>query len=207
MDLRFSEEDEAFRREIAGWLAEQLEASSARSAGAGGRRTSTPSSTSGSPGATPRRGGMDLRRVAGRSTAAAGSPSPRVIFYEEYARAGGPGRVGHIGETLLGPTLIAFGSDEQKRRFLRRSSDAKSSGVKDTRSRMRARISPTCRRRDASRATSGSSTARRWTSNAGWSDWCFVLCRTEAGRSGHQALSYLLVPMKQPGSTSVRSCN
>src|SRR5580692_1433237 len=44
--------------------------------------------------------------------------SQQVIFHEEYARAGGPGRVGHIGEQLLGPTLLMFGSDEQKKRFL-----------------------------------------------------------------------------------------
>src|SRR3546814_20441394 len=42
----------------------------------------------------------------------------QVIFHEEYARAGGPGRMGHIGEGLIGPTLIAFGSDAQKKRFL-----------------------------------------------------------------------------------------
>lgn len=42
----------------------------------------------------------------------------QVLFHEEYARAGGPGRVGHIGETLAGPTIIAFGTDEQRQRFL-----------------------------------------------------------------------------------------
>ena len=55
------------------------------------------------------------REVGGR-----GAPlAQQVIFHEEYARAGGPGRIGHIGENLLGPTLIAFGSEaQQKRRFL-----------------------------------------------------------------------------------------
>ena len=42
----------------------------------------------------------------------------QVVFQEEYGRAGGPGRMGHIGEGLMGPTLIAFGTEEQKRRFL-----------------------------------------------------------------------------------------
>ena len=42
----------------------------------------------------------------------------QVIFYEEYARAGGPGKVGIVGEGLLGPTIIHFGTDEQKERFL-----------------------------------------------------------------------------------------
>jgi alkylation response protein AidB-like acyl-CoA dehydrogenase len=38
-----------------------------------------------------------------------------------------------------------------------------------------------------------------WTSGAQWSDWCFVICRTEPDAANHQALSYLLVPMKQAG--------
>ena len=42
----------------------------------------------------------------------------QVIFHEEYVRAGGPGRIGHIGETLLAPTLIALGTPQQKQRFL-----------------------------------------------------------------------------------------
>jgi len=98
---RFSEEDEAFRREIAGWLAEQLEGEFRSVRGRGG--------------AGDEHALFDERLAWERRLAAAGWTcvawpkehggrglpfTQQVIFYEEYARAGGPGRVGHIGETL-----------------------------------------------------------------------------------------------------------
>ncbi len=57
---------------------------------------------------------------AGRRSTAAGrcSLTQQAIFHEEYARADAPGTVNHLGEQLLGPTLIEFGTDEQKARFL-----------------------------------------------------------------------------------------
>ena len=38
-----------------------------------------------------------------------------------------------------------------------------------------------------------------WTSLAHWADWCFVLCRTDRDAPNHKGISYLLVPMRQPG--------
>src|SRR5215475_14321765 len=46
------------------------------------------------------------------------SIAEQVIFAEEYARAKGPPRIGHLGVELLGPTLIAHGTEQQKHRFL-----------------------------------------------------------------------------------------
>jgi len=46
------------------------------------------------------------------------SLAQQMIFHEEYVQCGGPGRLGHIGETLLAPTLMAYGSEALKNQFL-----------------------------------------------------------------------------------------
>ncbi|MEL0193325.1 MAG: acyl-CoA dehydrogenase family protein, partial [Halieaceae bacterium] len=126
----------------------------------------------------------------------------QVIFNEEYARAGGPGRVGHIGETLTGPTLLAFGSDDQKQRYL--------PGI-------RAGESLWCQGYSEPGAGSDLANVRTkaifdeasgqwritgqkvWTSLAHESDFVFVLARTDLNDSTHRGLGFFLVPMRQPG--------
>src|SRR3546814_7760664 len=115
MDLRFDVEDEAFRDEIRTFLEESLSGDFAEVRGRGG------------PGDDDRL--FDERLAWERHLGAHGwtcvgwakeqggrglSLHRQVIYYEEYARARAPGRIGPIGETLLGPTIIAFGTDEQR---------------------------------------------------------------------------------------------
>ena len=124
----------------------------------------------------------------------------QIAFHEEYALADAPARVNHIGEQLLGPTLIAFGTPEQRARFLPpivavqelwcqgySEPDAGSdlAGV-----RTRAELD------GEAWVVTGQ---KIWTSLAHESDWCFVVARTAPGSRRHQGLSYLLVPMDQPG--------
>jgi alkylation response protein AidB-like acyl-CoA dehydrogenase len=124
----------------------------------------------------------------------------QVIFHEEYARADAPRSVNHLGEELLGPTLIAFGTDEQKSRFLPRIRSAEELWCQGY-------SEPGAGSDLAAVATSAelvggqwSITGQKvWTSLAHLADWCFVLARTEPGSRRHHGLSYLLVPMKQPG--------
>ncbi|MEZ5372880.1 MAG: acyl-CoA dehydrogenase family protein [Microthrixaceae bacterium] len=78
-----------------------------------------------------------------------------VIFHEEYARAGGPGRAGLIGEGLLGPTLIHFGSPEQQQRFLPGIVDGTQYWCQGYSSPTPGPTWPTCPPRPASTATSG----------------------------------------------------
>ncbi|MEB0205389.1 acyl-CoA dehydrogenase family protein [Pseudomonas sp. CCC3.1] len=130
------------------------------------------------------------------------SITQQVIFFEEYARAGGPGRMGHIGEGLVGPTLAAFGTPEQQQRFLPailagqhfwcQGYSEPSAGSDLANIKTRASF-------DQSSGQWLISGQKVWTSLAHESDWCFVLARTEPGSVGHRGLSFLLVPMDQPG--------
>jgi alkylation response protein AidB-like acyl-CoA dehydrogenase len=122
----------------------------------------------------------------------------QVIFHEEYARSGAPSKVNHLGEELLGPTLIAFGTPEQQARFLPRiravdelwcqgySEPGAGSDL--------AAVSTSATLADGEWTITGQ---KIWTSLAHLADWCFVLARTEPGSKRHHGLSYLLVPMKQ----------
>ncbi|HEX6238013.1 MAG TPA: acyl-CoA dehydrogenase family protein [Acidimicrobiales bacterium] len=126
----------------------------------------------------------------------------QVIYHEEYARTGGPGRVGIIGEGLLGPTLIAFGTPDQQKRFLpgiAAGTELWCQGYSepDAGSDL-ANLSTRATRAGDEWVLHG---RKVWTSLAHWADWCFVLARTSpAGPAGrHRGISYLLVPMRQPG--------
>ncbi|GEB52765.1 MULTISPECIES: acyl-CoA dehydrogenase family protein [Streptomyces] len=124
----------------------------------------------------------------------------QVAFHEEYALADGPARVNHLGEQLLGPTLIAHGTPAQRERFLPRivavdelwcqgySEPDAGSDLANVRTR--------AERDGDDWVVNGQ---KIWTSLAHESDWCFVLARTEPGSTRHRGLSYLLVPLDQPG--------
>jgi alkylation response protein AidB-like acyl-CoA dehydrogenase len=124
----------------------------------------------------------------------------QVIFHEEYARAAAPGRVNVMGEGLLGPTLIHYGSEEQKKRFLPpilegaelwcQGYSEPSAGSDLASVTTRARLDGDAWVIDGQKV---------WTSLAHKSDWCFVLCRTDPDSRRHRGLSYLLIPMDQPG--------
>ena len=74
------------------------------------------------------------------------------------------------------------------------------SGARATPNPTPAPTSPTCRRAPSATATSGCITGQKvWTSLAHWAQWIFVLCRTNRDAPKHKGLSYLLVPMDQPG--------
>ena len=133
------------------------------------------------------------------------SVAHRVAFYEEYARADAPDKVNHLGEELVGPTLIAFGTPEQQRRFLPAIRDV-------TELWCQGYSEPGAGSDLANVSTSAvlesSASGKQewvingqkvWTSLAHWAQWCFVLARSEKGSKRHSGLAYLLVPLDQPG--------
>ncbi len=201
MDLRFSAEDEAFRSEAREWLAEQLAGEFAVVRGRGG------------PG--DEHALFDERLAWERALGAAGWTClswPRayggrdvpllqqVIFYEEYARAGGPGRVGLVGEGLIGPTILHFGTDAQRARFLPKIASGDElwcQGYSEPNAGSDlANLSTRAERDGDEWVITGQ---KVWTSLAHWADWCFVLARTDRDAPRHRGISYLLVPMDQPG--------
>ncbi|MEW9547811.1 acyl-CoA dehydrogenase family protein [Nonomuraea sp. NPDC050783] len=131
------------------------------------------------------------------------APLPdQVAFHEEYARADAPARVGHIGEGLVGPTIIEYGTAAQQRRFLpaiRRGEELWCQGYSEPEAGSDlAAVRTEAHLEDGAWVITGQ---KVWTSLAHVADWCFALCRTEPGSRRHHGLSYLLVPMAQPGVT------
>ncbi|MFT4126585.1 MAG: acyl-CoA dehydrogenase family protein [Gordonia sp. (in: high G+C Gram-positive bacteria)] len=127
----------------------------------------------------------------------------RIAFHEEYARANAPARVNHLGEELLGPTLIKYGTAEQKARFLPGIVDVTelwAQGYSEPGAGSDLAGVATTARPDASGRwiLNGQ---KIWTSLAHVAHWLFVVCRTEKGSARHRGLSFLLVPIDQPGIT------
>jgi len=128
------------------------------------------------------------------------SLAEQVIFYEEYARANGPTSINHFGEQLIGPTLIAFGTDEQKARFLPRIRSVEElwcQGYSEPGAGSDLANVSTKAVRDGNEWVIDGQ--KIWTSLAQFAQWIFVVCRTTPGSSRHEGLSFLLVPMDQPG--------
>ena len=201
MDLTYSDEDQAFRAEVRGWLEEHLSGEWAALRGLGGAGRDHEA--------------HDERVAWNRLLAEHGwtcvgwpveyggrglSLFQQVIFHEEYARADAPVRVNHLGEELLGPTLMAFGTEEQKQRFLPRIvavEELWAQGYSEPGAGSDlANVQTKARLDDDGWVIDGQ---KVWTSNAHFSQWAFVLCRSEPGSERHHGLSFLLVPLDQEG--------
>jgi alkylation response protein AidB-like acyl-CoA dehydrogenase len=201
--VQLTEEDGEFRARIRQWLEDNLTGEFAALRGQGG------------PGREHEH--FEQRLAWNRHLAAAGwtclswpaeyggrdaTLAQQVIFHEEYARSGAPARVGHMGEELLGPTLLAFGTAGQKERFLRPIAEVGElwcQGYSEPGAGSDLAALTTSARPDGDDwVITGQ---KVWTSLAREADWCFLLARTDPGSRRSAGLTYLLVPMRQPGIT------
>ena len=197
MDLSYTPEQEAFRAEVREWLAEHVPAKPLASfdteAGFTAHREWERTLAAGNwgmvtwPEAFGGRG-CDLIQW--------------LIFEEEYYRAGAPGRVNQNGIFLLGPTLMEYGSQEQKARFL----PAMASGEEiwaqgwsepNAGSDMAAIRCRADRDGDAY-VINGQ---KIWSTRAVYADWVFGLFRTDPDSERHHGLSKILVPLDAEGIT------
>jgi len=123
-----------------------------------------------------------------------------VVLAEEFDRSGAPMRGDFFGDTLVGPTILQWGTEEQKKKFL--------PGILEG-------VTSWCQ--GFSEPGSGSDLAalqckaeldgdewvingqKVWTTQAQGADYCFLLTRTDPTVSKHAGITYMLVPMNQPG--------
>ncbi|MCX4770676.1 acyl-CoA dehydrogenase family protein [Streptomyces sp. NBC_01260] len=221
MDFTFGPDDATFREEARTWLEAHLVGEYAAAAGTGGpgsehegvavRRAWERELGGGGwiglgwEGSGEARGGEAVGAEAHGNRRA--TLTQQVVWAEEYARLRAPARVGHIGENLLAPTLIAYGSQEQRRRFLppiARGETLWCQGYSEPDAGSDLAGVRTAAVRDPERGGHRVTGQKIWTSLARDADWCFVLARTEPGSRRHHGLSFLLVPMDQPGRIEVR---
>jgi alkylation response protein AidB-like acyl-CoA dehydrogenase len=124
----------------------------------------------------------------------------QVVLNEEFARAGAPLRADFFGDTLVGPTLLQWGTEEQKQQFIPgilKGEIAWCQGFSEP---------------DAGSDLAGLKTKAEldgdewiingqkvWTTQARYADYIFLMARTDPDAPKHAGISYLLVPMKQAG--------
>ena len=123
-----------------------------------------------------------------------------VVLAEEFARVKAPLRADFFGDTLVGPTILQWGTEEQKRDFLPpilRGETRWCQGFSE----------PDAGCDLASLGTRGMldgdewviNGQKVWTTQGHAADYCFLLTRTDPDAPKHQGISYMLVPMHQPG--------
>jgi alkylation response protein AidB-like acyl-CoA dehydrogenase len=201
MELSYSKEDEAFRKEVRNWLKHNLP-----------KKDKSISDLMPHDPERVKRAKEWQRKLYNAGYVAMGWPKEyggqdadvmrQTIVNEEMVLARAPGLVGASGLGMLGPTLIQLGTEEQKRRYLPKILTAEEiwcqgysepgSGSDLASLRTRAELV------GDEFIVNGQ---KVWTSNAQFSDWMFCLVRTDPEAPKHRGISYILIDMKTPGIT------
>ena len=198
MDLRFTAEETAFRQEVRAFFKTALPAD-IRSKTELGQRISKQDMLRwvrilhdrgwATPAWAPEWGGTGWDAVK------------QYIFKEELHLAPAPEPIS-FNMNMIGPTLISFGSEEQKRHFLPKIARMDywfCQGFSEPGAGSDLASLRTTAVRDGDHYVIDGQ--KLWTSTAHHADWCFVLVRTDPGARKQQGISYLLMDMKSPGIT------
>jgi alkylation response protein AidB-like acyl-CoA dehydrogenase len=128
------------------------------------------------------------------------STMDNVVLAEEFARARAPMRADFFGDTLVGPTILQWGTEEQKQQFLPPILNGQirwCQGFSEPNSGSDLASLKTSAVLDGDEWVINGQ--KVWTTQAQYADFCFLLARTDPSAAKHKGISYLLVPMKQPG--------
>jgi alkylation response protein AidB-like acyl-CoA dehydrogenase len=200
MDFEFSEREEGFRKEVRGWLEANL-----------------PEELRGTAFAASRAGVDEVRRLRAwqKTMCEAGyvgidwpkefggrgaTLTEQVILFQEMARAESPQLVNRGGVSMLGPTLMKFGTAAQQKRFLPKILNADElwcQGFSEPNAGSDLANLQTRAVLDGDHFVVNGQ--KVWTSMAHVADWCFLLVRTDPAAAKHKGISFLLVDMKTPG--------
>src|ERR687897_310424 len=123
-----------------------------------------------------------------------------VVLAEEFARADAPLRADFFGDTLVGPTILQWGSEEQKQHFLPKILKGEISwcqGFSEPNAGSDLAGLKTTAVLDGEEWVINGQ--KVWTTGGHHADYCFLLTRTDPDAPKHKGISYLLVPMRQPG--------
>jgi alkylation response protein AidB-like acyl-CoA dehydrogenase len=200
MDLRFSAEDEAFRLRLRAWLRESMPHDWCGDAGSGFASYEAEVAFLREWQATLYRAGWCGLSWPKEYGGAGATFVQQAIYNEEMARAQAPELINKVGINNVGPTLIRYGTEEQKRRFLSKILSAEDIWCQLF-SEPGAGSDLAALRTKAERDGDGYrlSGQKVWTSYAEFSRWAICLARTDPSVPKHKGITYFIVDMQTPG--------
>jgi alkylation response protein AidB-like acyl-CoA dehydrogenase len=199
VDLGFTKEEEKFRQEVRGWLAENLPSRWAHG-GVGGYREDAEEDIQRKWQRRLYEGGWLKLAWPVEQGGRGATPVMQAIYAEEMAKSGAPGILGRLGVSLLAPTLVAFGTPWQKEEYVEKILGGElifcqGFSEPDAGSDL-ASLRTKAEKKNGHWVLNGQKT---WSSGAHYADRSFLLARSDQAAAAHKGISMFLIDMKQPG--------